>query len=143
MSFFDDWFGSDEGTGTTAQSTPIIPKAPPWAVNYQPATNTSAPGQVQQLANNLAAGGFGTAPDLKKWMDTFYRPSPMMQYASPVAPTAAPRVVPKVTTPVAPVVAPRSATLPNPGGRPLYGTGQWLNDGTQIMSSRPMGGNAR
>lgn len=136
MSWFDDWFGSDPGTGTTAQSTPIVPTAPPWAKNFHPTMSQNEPNQVNSLARDLAGGGFGTAPQMGAWLNSFYRPAATYQYAAPVAPTAAPKAaVPKVVAPVAPT----STT----SGLPYYYVTGGDDKLVKVYGYQPTGQNSR
>jgi hypothetical protein len=95
--------GNDSSTtGGAPVNVPITPIAPPWMKNWKDTTTPAgAPGQLETLAANMAAGGFGTAgPDLK-WLQSFYKPAQTSVYAPPVAPTARPTTSPttKPTTP--------------------------------------------
>ena len=75
---------------------------PPWMMNMQPTTIPAfGPGQQQTLANQLAMGGFGTAPANMKWLNQIYSPATTYRQAPPpkVPVTPTPKPTDKPTPP--------------------------------------------
>lgn len=100
-------------TGGAPVNVPITPIAPPWMKNWKDTTTTNAPGQLEGLSRDMAGGGFGTAPDDLKWLQSFYKPAQTSVYVPPVAPVG-PIVNPKVPvtpTPKVPVTPTTQMTV--------------------------------
>ena len=117
------------------QANNVQAVTPPWLQGVGEQTMPQAmPGQLEAIAAQLAGGYGGKPADFMKHLDQVYDPVRSMNFAPP-KPGAKP-----VAKPVAP-----AAVAPKPAAKkPLqYGTGQWLGDGTQIMSNRPLGRNTR
>lgn len=82
--------GNDKGEQVNNNVDAVIP---PWMANMRPTTIPAfGPGQQQMLANQLAMGGFGTAPANMKYLNQIY--SPATTYT-----TAPPPKVPLTPTP--------------------------------------------
>lgn len=101
--------GSGDQTNGAPTNVPITAIAPPWMKNMKNVT-TSAPGQVNQLARQMAAGGFGSAVPDYEWLKSFYNPTA-------ASPKPTPKVVPKVPVPKVPPVGPSAHPYVSLGGR--------------------------
>ena len=73
--------GNDKGEQVNNNVDAVIP---PWMANMRPTTIPAfAPGQQQMLANQLAMGGFGTAPANMKYLNQIYSPATTYTQAPP------------------------------------------------------------